>query len=146
MEKESFPEFNVNSLDGHAQYYASPTNMNGNGNSNGNFGPPPSADRWQSRRDSSRMRSPSSPWVGSSLVIGNSGMKGHSHVKQKSLGDALRIIRTRKGSVSANVHEIGYGIIFPSAPFSCRIRKTVNCKLPLSPDQIIMLIHSPEMR
>jgi solute carrier family 35 protein E1 len=111
---EKFPELNVNmnSLDGQSQFYASPVSANINGN-----GGLPSVDRWQARRDS-RLRGASwgvsSQTNGSGNGHGHSGLKGHS--RQKSLGDALRTIRTRKGSVSANVHEIGDALKAPVSP------------------------------
>lgn len=54
------------------------------------------ADRWQPRRDS---------------------RLGHtSHGRQKSLSEALRTIRTRKGSVSQHAHEIADALKAPLSP------------------------------
>ena len=54
-------------------------------------------DRWQVRRDSSLQRS--------------AATRGHK--RQKSLSDAFRTIRNRKGSVSADIHEIGDALKAP---------------------------------
>lgn len=53
-------------------------------------------DRWQPRRDSR---------------LGHS-----SHSRQKSLSEALRTIRTRKGSVSQNAHELADALKAPLSP------------------------------
>jgi len=94
---EKFPDL---ILDGSAQMYSSPATASGNGNSiNGSSG-----DQWQTRKDSAR-------WGQDQTFTGH---KGHS--RQKSLSDAFRTIRTRKGSVSANVHEISDALKAPVSP------------------------------
>lgn len=64
------------------------------------------ADRWPPRKDSA-LRGPN--WAGQSST-------GAGHGRQKSLSDAFRTIRTRKASVSANVHEIGDALKAPVSP------------------------------
>lgn len=44
------------------------------------------------------------------------GNGGRGHSRQKSLGDAFRTIRTRKGSVNANIHEISDALKAPVSP------------------------------
>jgi hypothetical protein len=63
-----------------------------------------SADRWQARRESSQQRAVR--W----------GQKAHGHERQKSLGDAIRTIRSRHGSVSQNAHEIADALKAPVSP------------------------------
>ena len=96
---EQFPD-HVDSLDGQSTYGASP--FRGNGYLNGAS----SADRWQPRRDSGLR--------GSSWAPVSTGGRGHG--RQKSLSDAFRTIRTRRGSVSANVHEISDALKAPVSP------------------------------
>jgi solute carrier family 35 protein E1 len=66
------------------------------------FRPPPGG-RWQPPADSLSWMRPVS-----------TGGRGHS--RQKSLGDAFRTIRTRKGSVNANIHEISDALKAPVSP------------------------------
>ncbi|MCJ1477294.1 hypothetical protein MMC13_005965 [Lambiella insularis] len=65
------------------------------------------SDRWQSRRDGH-------------LTWGNGSAHppGPRHGRQKSLSEAIRTIRTRNGSVSANAHEIAEAL---KAPVSFRL-------------------------
>jgi solute carrier family 35 protein E1 len=101
---EKFPD-HVESLDGQSMYTESPTVMGGKSL----FHSPQSADRWHpglSRIDSGEVRKP--PW--------STGGKGHGHGRQKSLSDAFRTIRTRRGSVSQNVHEISDALKAPVSP------------------------------
>lgn len=67
---------------------------------------PPPSDRWQPRRDPGP---PSSWWQTTST-------SGRGHSRQKSLTDAFRTIRTRKGSVNANIHEISDALKAPVSP------------------------------
>jgi solute carrier family 35, member E1 len=92
---EKFPD-HVDSVDGQFLYQPSPI-----ASSNGFAAP---ADRWQPRRDSGLR--------GSGWANGSTG--GHS--RQKSLSDAFRTIRTRRASVSANVHEISDALKAPVSP------------------------------
>lgn len=64
-------------------------------------------DRWQHKRDNH-------------VAWGNGQVKGppRSHSRQPSLSDAIRTIRTRKGSVSANAHEIAEAL---KAPVSIKL-------------------------
>ncbi|KAH8820601.1 triose-phosphate transporter family-domain-containing protein [Xylogone sp. PMI_703] len=71
-----------------------------NGSTNGSS----SADRWHARRSS--MLGGGSSWSNG----------GRTHSRQKSLSDAFRTIRSRKGSVSANVHEISDALKAPVSP------------------------------
>lgn len=96
---EKFPD--VDSVDGQSSYAPSPQAPNGFNN-----GPPP-ADRWQPRRDSALR--------GSGWANGQPSTGGR-HGRQKSLGDAIRTIRTRRASVSANVHELGDALKAPVSP------------------------------
>ena len=95
---ERFPD--LHTLDGQSPYLPSPVKSNGYTNG------APSADRWQPRKDSGLQ--------GSSWGTGMASTGGHS--RQKSLSDAFRTIRTRKGSVSANVHEISDALKAPVSP------------------------------
>lgn len=61
------------------------------------------SERWQAR--------------GENHVAWSNG-QGTRHSRQKSLSDAIRTIRTRKGSVSANAHEIADAL---KAPVSVRL-------------------------
>ena len=65
------------------------------------------SERWASRKDSSHS------W-GNGLVNGTP--RGHN--RQKSLNDAIRTIRTRKGSMSANAQELAAAL---KAPVSFRL-------------------------
>jgi solute carrier family 35 protein E1 len=64
-------------------------------------------DRWQSRRDSSAKGQSWNEPV-------STGGRGHG--RQKSLGDAIRIIRGRNGSISQNAHELGDALKAPVSP------------------------------
>jgi hypothetical protein len=68
---------------------------------------PPAGERWQPRRDT---ESPSPSW----WQTASAGPRGHS--RQKSLTDAFRTIRSRKGSVNANIHEISDALKAPVSP------------------------------
>lgn len=68
---------------------------------NGNVATP---ERWQPRRDS-RV----------SFSRGTAAASAR-HGRQKSLGEAIRTIRTRKGSVSQNAHEIADALKAPLSP------------------------------
>ena len=63
--------------------------------------------RWQPQRDSH-------------VAWGNGHVNGigKGHGRQKSLSDAIRTIRTRKGSVGANAHEIADAL---KAPISIKL-------------------------
>jgi solute carrier family 35 protein E1 len=75
---------------------STPANGNGdgngsiNGNGNGNLNGYPAANTWSA--------------------------SGRSHTRQKSLGDAFRTIRARKGSMSQNAHEIADALRAPVSP------------------------------
>ncbi|KAE8440380.1 hypothetical protein EG329_008184 [Mollisiaceae sp. DMI_Dod_QoI] len=98
---EQFPD-HVESLDGSSPYtQTSPTIANGYTVS------PVSAERWQPRRDSQLK--------GASWANGTASTGGR-HGRQKSLSEAFKTIRTRRGSVSANVHEIGDALKAPVSP------------------------------
>lgn len=95
---EKFPD-HVDSLDGQFLYQQSPV-----ASSNGFIGGPAPADRWQPRRDSGLR---GAGWANASTG---------GHTRQKSLSDAFRTIRTRRASVSANVHEISDALKAPVSP------------------------------
>ena len=65
------------------------------------------SERWQARKENHVN------WSNGQV---NGG--GSRHGRQKSLSDAIRTIRTRKGSVSANAHEIAEAL---KAPVSFRL-------------------------
>jgi len=62
------------------------------------------ADRWQPRKES--------------RFVAMNGSPGPStrHGRQKSLSEALKTIRTRKGSVSQNAHELADALKAPLSP------------------------------
>jgi solute carrier family 35 protein E1 len=97
---EKFPD-HVDSLDGQFGYHSSPIVSN-----NSYVGAPASVDRWQPRRESALR---TSGWTNVQSSLG-------THGRQKSLSDALRTIRTRRASVSANVHEISDALKAPVSP------------------------------
>jgi solute carrier family 35 protein E1 len=78
---------------------ASPSHM---AQTNGSTVP---ADRWQPRKESR-------------FGYANGAAPGPStrHGRQKSLSEAIRTVRTRKGSVSQNVHEIADALKAPLSP------------------------------
>ncbi|KAF1990618.1 TPT-domain-containing protein [Aulographum hederae CBS 113979] len=65
----------------------------------------PGSGRWQPRRTSSAR------WTNASAQP-----SGVRHGRQKSLSEAIRTIRTRQGSVSANAHEIADALKAPVSP------------------------------
>ena len=69
--------------------------------------------RWQQRRDSHLAWSNTNT---NGHVVGSGS--GSRHGRQKSLSDAIRTIRTRKGSVSANAQELAEAL---KAPVSIRL-------------------------
>lgn len=84
---------------------------------------PPPDDRWQPRRDNGP---PSSSWWQTTT---SPSTRGHS--RQKSLTDAFRTIRTRKGSVNANIHEISDALKAPVSPkLIVRVPLCVCCAAP----------------
>lgn len=97
---EQFPDITESPV-GLSPYPSSPNPPNGIIN-----GPAP-ADRWQPRRDSTLR--------GSAWANGQASTGG-GHGRQKSLSDAFRTLRTRRGSISANVHEIGGALKAPVSP------------------------------
>lgn len=74
---------------------------------NGENGFPP-GDRWYPRKDKG------SRWVNGSAGAGT----GTRHGRQKSLSEAIRTIKGRRGSVSANAHEIAEAL---RAPVSAKL-------------------------
>lgn len=93
---EKFPD--LDTFDGQSLYDYNTAKSNGYP-SNG----APSVERWNSRER------------GESWANGHPS-SGKGHGRQKSLSDAFRTIRTRKGSVSANVHEISDALKAPVSP------------------------------
>lgn len=94
---EKFPD-HVDSLDGQSPYQSSPI-LQTNGFINA-----PAPERWPPRRDSAIR--------GAGRANGYAG----GHNRQKSLSDAFRTIRTRRASVSANVHEVADALKVPVSP------------------------------
>ncbi|KAI9744247.1 MAG: suppressor of loss of ypt1 [Claussenomyces sp. TS43310] len=72
-----------------------------NGHANGGG---PSVDRWPPRRE------------GGSAAWSAARSAGRTHGRQKSLTDAFRTIRTRRGSVSENAQEIAEALKAPVSP------------------------------
>ncbi|CAD6451994.1 ba92610f-c55f-45ef-bcb7-569d15600a6f [Sclerotinia trifoliorum] len=101
---EKFPDLDTtdtfDQYDGQQSYNSRKTNGYANG------GPPP-VDRWQPQRNG-RMRGDS--WTNAE------SSNGRGHKKQKSLSDAFKTIKSRKGSMSANVHEISDALKAPVSP------------------------------
>ena len=93
---EKFPD-HVDTFDAQPEFQA-PSPKKPNGFLNG-FA---SQERWQPHRDEWR--------------TGRAGAGGRSHGRQKSLSDAIRTIRTRRASVSANAHEIAEALKAPVSP------------------------------
>ena len=60
------------------------------------------ADRWQPRKEGK--------------FSGMNGAASTRHGRQKSLSEAIKTIRTRKGSVSQNAHEIADALKAPLSP------------------------------
>lgn len=84
---------------------ASPASARSNGSLSAST---PPIDRWHARRE--REPLPSN-WQGKQTNFAPTG-----RARQKSLSDAFRTIRTRKGSVSANAHEIAEALKAPVSP------------------------------
>ncbi|KAG9236145.1 triose-phosphate transporter family-domain-containing protein [Amylocarpus encephaloides] len=97
---EKFPD-HTEPPDGQTPSNKYPPNPIHTGNGYGN-------DRWQPRRDSA-MR-------GAGWSNGTAGTGARGHDRQKSLSDAFKTIRTRRASVSANVHEISDALKAPVSP------------------------------
>lgn len=70
----------------------------------------PPADQWKARKDV-----PGSSGLRWNQTASN-GYGHHGHTRQKSLGEALRTIRTRSASTSQNVHEIADALKAPISP------------------------------
>lgn len=99
---EKFPDLDLQEVNARVP---SPQGPNGNPS-----GPPPQlAGQWQPRKDPL----PEVPWRGSSA---GQPTRTYGHTRQKSLGEALRTIRTRSGSTSQNVHEIADALKAPISP------------------------------
>jgi solute carrier family 35 protein E1 len=99
---EKFPD-HVDSFDAQPEHRApSPKKQNGV------LSVSASQERWQPRRDG---RTDGSGWR-----TGRAAGGGRSHGRQKSLSDAIRTIRMRKASVSANAHEIAEALKAPVSP------------------------------
>lgn len=91
----------IETMDRQSPYALSPVPTNGYSNG------APQTDRWQPRRDSALRGS----------IRGNGSMStGGRHNRQKSLSEAIRTVAARRGSVSANVHEIGDALKVPVSP------------------------------
>lgn len=107
---EKFPD-HVETLDGQGMYTESPTVMTGKSL----FYSAQSAERWQpglARIDSGEVRKP--PWTSNGSWNGHA--HAHTHGRQKSLSDAFRSMRTRRASVSQNVHEVADALKAPVSP------------------------------
>ena len=81
-----------------SQYDSSPVATNGDGNGISY------SDQWQARKNSD------SQWAQ------DQSYTGRGNNRQKSLSDAFRTVRTRKASVSANIHEISDALKAPVSP------------------------------
>lgn len=90
------------------------------------------SDRWQPRRSSRANSRVEFADRYSASGVGGEGRTGTRHGRQKSLSEAIRTIRTRKGSVSQNAHEIADAL---KAPVSWRL--LVRPSLPPYPPHTI---------
>ncbi|KIH94985.1 solute carrier family 35, member E1 [Sporothrix brasiliensis 5110] len=105
---EKFPELDVHDTTGLDHSYGASSNK-ANGTSTAQPSLPP-MDQWRARKDSSVR------WNMPPVTNGYGGGHGHGHSRQKSLGEALRTIRTRSASTSQNVHEIADALKAPVSP------------------------------
>lgn len=102
---EKFPELDVHDTTGLDHGHgAAPSKLNGTSTAQPTY---PPADQWRARKDSS---------VRWNTAASNGYSGGHGHSRQKSLGEALRTIRTRSASTSQNVHEIADALKAPVSP------------------------------
>lgn len=107
---EKFPD-HVDTLSATTEY-ARPTSPSAQSYANGRDS---SRDRWLPRRDSRSVRFP--PSGPPPLPLPPPGPpNGRGHARQKSLSDAFRTIRSRKGSVTQNAHEIADALKAPVSP------------------------------
>lgn len=85
-----------------------------------NFANLHSTERWQARKDAAM-----NGGVGAGVWSQGGSYSGATrHGRQKSLSEAIRTVRTRKGSVTQNAHEIAEALKAPvSAQLVVRIRK-----------------------
>jgi len=100
---EKFPDIDISFIGQPDDQIPGAPRLNGRLN-----GSTPPLERWQSRREPLP-----STWTGKRPIY-PPGARGHG--RQKSLSDAFRTIRTRKGSVSANAHEIAEALRAPVSP------------------------------
>lgn len=112
---EKFPDLVDNhSTTSHVARGTSPVRANGIAGPNGLDAP---RDRWLPRRDSRTVRWNKSgmPPQGSPPSHGRAGhARGHS--RQKSLSEAFKTIRSRRGSVTQNAQEIADALRAPVSP------------------------------
>ncbi len=115
MEKfPDFPDTNFGSSpNGAAARSSSPRKANGYLNGGASANPAATTDRYMSRRESNQHRAVR--WEQQQQPP-NGAVLGHGHERQKSLGDAIRTIRNRHGSVSQNAHEIADALKAPVSP------------------------------
>ena len=97
---EKFPDHIESAITPSDYHLPSPIKPNGLFN-----GATSSQERWLPRREG-----------GSQFLGGRAAAGGRSHGRQKSLSDAIRTIRTRKASVSANAQEIAEALKAPVSP------------------------------
>ncbi|KAI1813363.1 TPT-domain-containing protein [Poronia punctata] len=109
---EKFPDhIDSPSMRGNGLRSISPGGLNGYGVGL-NGGNHLSADRWLPRSDLSGSRGVRWGPLGSSTPMSSRG----AHGRQKSIGEAFRTIRERRGSVSQNAHEIADALKAPISP------------------------------
>lgn len=94
-----------------------------------------SHERWQARRDSRIGHN----WGNGSAFAGGSG--GARHGRQKSLSEAIRTVRDRKGSVTQNAQEIAEAL---KAPVSGKLIVRSRDESSLSSISVLVLILSPQ--
>ena len=75
-----------------------------------------SSARWPARKTSRK--------DGWSTWTGKTGGEGRGHGRQKSLGEAIQTVRTRKMSISENAHEIADSL---KAPISLKLIVRTTC-------------------
>ncbi|KAL8397520.1 hypothetical protein RB594_004289 [Gaeumannomyces avenae] len=105
---EKFPDLDVGGIPRNA---ASPMKPNGHANGNANGNGTANGGHWRPRSESNG-QARGVRWG----AAPNGISMGRGHDRQKSIGDALRTIRQRHGSVSQNAHEIADALKAPVSP------------------------------
>ena len=72
-------------------------------------------NRWQPRKETNTTTTTSGGYGYFGLPIENI-TRGSRHDRQKSIGEAIKNVRTRKGSIGHNAHEIADSLKAPVSP------------------------------